>query len=382
MSTARDPRPQARTRVLLVGPLPHPGDVIGGTKVSFGRLAEALRRSPGFEIALVDTARARAGSGAFGRTLADAAALARVGVALLARARRGTVVLVNASSRGLLALGPLAWLACGLRGARLAVRVFGGDLDQVLERAPAPLRALARRTFLRAPLLLLQTRALCQAFGRDAACRWLPTTRDAQPLDPEERAERAPARRFVYVGQLRPEKGLREALAASDALPPEARLELYGPALPGFDPALLEGHPRARHGGVLRPDEVEGVLARCDALVFPSYHPGEGLPGTVVEALQCGLPVVAARWRGLPELVEDGRNGLLVAPRSADELRAALLRLARDGELACELARGARASGELYREARWQPQLEAWLHELARRSPGTPAAAGAEEGPI
>lgn len=358
------------TRVLLVGPLPIAGDVVGGTKVSFARLAAALRRAPGFAVEVLSTSRPRARRGPLGRLLRDALALARVAGALLRRAGRSDVVLLNASARGALFLGPLAWLACRVGRVPLAVRLYGGDLDTVLQAAAWPLRRLAARTFLRAPLLLLQTQGLCAGVGASRSCRWLPTTRELEGRRAEDGGHGRAARRFVYVGQLRPEKGLHEALAASDELPPDARLELYGPTVPGFDPRLVEGHPRARYGGALGPEEVRDVLGRSDVLVFPSYHPGEGLPGVVVEALQVGLPVIAARWRALPELVEDGRNGLLVAPRSIDELRAALLRMAGDGELYRRLARGARESGELFRESRWQPRLEGWLRELAGTARG------------
>jgi len=362
--------PSRPLRLLLVGPLPVAGDVIGGTKVSFAAMVAELRRAPGFEVDVVSTSRARAGHRPWATFLLDALALARVALTLLLRAGRADVLFLTVSSRGALRLGPLAWLAATLHRVPLAVRLWGGDLDLELERTPAPLRALARRTFLRAPLLLLQTQALCDAVPSAPGRRFFPTTRELPPAQPRTRAADG-ARRFVYVGQMRPEKGLREALAASDALPADAVLELHGPPMPGFEACELEGHPRALCRGPLAPEDVPRLLARSDVLVFPSYHPGEGLPGVVVEALQSGLPVVAARWRALPELVRHGENGLLVAPRSVDELRAALLALAADGELVQRLADGAVESGEAFRASRWQPQLERWLRELARTDTGT-----------
>lgn len=95
------------------------------------------------------------------------------------------------------------------------------------------------------------------------------------------------------------------------------------------------------------------VLARMHAahvLVLPSIldRAGrrEGIPVTLMEAMSCGLPVVASRISGIPELVEDGRSGLLAPPADARALADALLRLQASPELRAELGRAARAKVE------------------------------------
>src|SRR5207244_4036973 len=65
----------------------------------------------------------------------------------------------------------------------------------------------------------------------------------------------------------------------------------------------------------------------------------EGLPLTVLEAMACGLPVVATRVGGTPEAVVDGETGLLVSPRSPLQLADALLRVWTDDGLAREMGR-------------------------------------------
>jgi glycosyltransferase involved in cell wall biosynthesis len=358
-------------RLLLVGPLPSDADVIGGTKVSFAALVDELGRSGRFAISVHDTTRRRAGRGPLRPALDDLRQLGGLLWRLARPGRRPDAVLFNTSSGGALLAGPLVWTVCRLRGLPLAVRVFGGDLDRFLERAPAPLRALARRTVLRSELLLLQTRALCERL--DAwNVRQLPTSRDLRRREPFLRAE---ARRFVFVGQLRREKGAAEAVRAAASLPPGASLTLYGPAMPGFDLSPLLADSPCRFGGPLGPGEVQRVLEQHDALVFPSYHGGEGLPGVVVEALQLGLPVIAADWRSIPELVEHEQSGLLVSPRDADGLAAAMARLSRDPGLFQRLRAGAQRAGERHRSDRWTNQLIGWLEELCglpARDPGAP----------
>jgi glycosyltransferase involved in cell wall biosynthesis len=69
----------------------------------------------------------------------------------------------------------------------------------------------------------------------------------------------------------------------------------------------------------------------ADIFVYPSYS--EGMPMAVIEAMASGLPIVASRAGGLPDLVSDGVNGLLVEPGKPDQLAGALNRLISDPDL-------------------------------------------------
>jgi len=66
----------------------------------------------------------------------------------------------------------------------------------------------------------------------------------------------------------------------------------------------------------------------ADVFCLASF--AEGLPVVLMEAMASGIPVVATRITGMPELIDDGRSGLLVAPGRADLLADALAGLARD----------------------------------------------------
>lgn len=355
----------ARRKLFVVGPLPTRGDVIGGTKVSFTNLVRVLGEDPRFDVTVHDIARPLRGLSGPERLVEDARSLLRLLRRLGREGRAHDLVMLNTSAGGALFAGPLVWLATRWLRRPLVVRLFGGDFDLALARAPRLVRALARWTVLRAELVLVQTHGLVEALGATPRLRWWPTTRDLAPSG-DERSPRA--RRFLFLGQMRAEKGVAEALDASDALPHGATLTLHGPAMPGFDPGACGAHPRAEYRGPLAPEAVRAVLDQHDVLVLPSYHDGEGLPGVLIEALQCGLPVIATRWRALPEVVLDGECGLLVAPRSATELAAAMQRLADDEVLLARLRRGALERGARFRGEDWNARLGDWLCELTPRA--------------
>ncbi|MEM1361677.1 MAG: glycosyltransferase [Pseudomonadota bacterium] len=133
---------------------------------------------------------------------------------------------------------------------------------------------------------------------------------------------------LVFVGRLAPVKGLRvliEALTQIDD--PDIRLTIVGDGkerrpLEAMAAPLAE---RVHFTGYLSQDEVAALLATASAFVLPSF--AEGVPVVLMEALAAGIPVIATRITGVPELVEDGDFGFLVPPGDPEALAQAIRRL-------------------------------------------------------
>lgn len=113
------------------------------------------------------------------------------------------------------------------------------------------------------------------------------------------------------------EGGLREAVAARAAALPRVRLL-------GFR------------------DDIPDLLAASDAFALTSHM--EGLGTAVMDAMCCGLPVVATRAGGIPELIEDGADGLLAPVRDATAIAGALSKVLEDALLRQRLGAAARAT--------------------------------------
>jgi glycogen synthase len=103
---------------------------------------------------------------------------------------------------------------------------------------------------------------------------------------------------------------------------------------------------RVRFLGFFAHERLPAALAHADLLVLPSLY--EELGTVLLEAMWAGLPIVASRTGGIPDVIEDGVNGLLVPPGEPEALARAIDRVLADRALAYRLREGARARGKDY----------------------------------
>ena len=192
-------------------------------------------------------------------------------------------------------------------------------------------------------------------FGRAQAMRvvepsyWpkMHVVRCGVPLDRLSRANSVRSgRNVICVGRLSPEKGqtgLLDVFAAIVDRIDNARLVLIGSgpdddglrrrvASLGLDEAVTFAGRRSEA-------ETLAAIAEADVLVVASLM--EGLPIVLMEAMALGTAVVAPRLAGIPELVDDGRTGLLFTPSNWHELELAIERLLTDEELRAQLVENA-----------------------------------------
>jgi glycosyltransferase involved in cell wall biosynthesis len=133
----------------------------------------------------------------------------------------------------------------------------------------------------------------------------------------------------------------------------EAAIDLIGPVVgaPGEEEragieALAARHAVADRVSLLGPVALDQLLPRYrayDIFVLPTL-PGEGVPRVLLEAMAAGLPVVTSRVSGIPSLITDGVNGLLLDVPSAPAVADAVMRIVRDGGLRRRLIAGGYAT--------------------------------------
>jgi len=170
--------------------------------------------------------------------------------------------------------------------------------------------------------------------------------------------------RIGCIGRISPEKGQLEFLRAAVAIHrklPQARFAIYG--APMFSASAAKYADQVRTAAQNLPVEFPGwvidvnaALAELDLLLVPSAG-YEATTRVILEAFAAGVPVIAFRAGGIPEVVEDGRTGFLVASAAEMAERAVAL-LTGDPAVLCAVSQAARASWETkFTVERFQEQI-------------------------
>ena len=154
---------------------------------------------------------------------------------------------------------------------------------------------------------------------------------------------------------------------------PDASLLMIGPDKDGSLAAVraaanrLEVAQRIEFSGGVQKSQVPSMLNRGD--IFINTTTIDNVPVSMLEAMAAGLPVVSTSVGGIPFLLKDGENGLLVMPGDASAMAQAVLQLLRDPGLSARLSRAARATVESFTWDRALPRWEALLISVAAARP-------------
>lgn len=322
-------------RILLVAPLPPP---IGGDTVSSTRLlGSRYWRQADMRIDCINTS---AGSGVklveVKRSWRDPLRALKILCLLLLKLPRADILLIWANSSFICSMGiPVMAIARFMRKPYI-VKVFGAMLPERIE-AYSPRRAGTIKDLLRkADYILPQTGMLednlekITGIDRDRLVRFpnfLPDSYFKIELRKEPFSGSC-----VFVGQIKDEKGVFEILEALKGRD-DLSCEFYGPIVERDRERFLKEISESgncSYAGIIGPGETINTIRRYNLLLLPTRHEGEGYPAVVLEAFVAGTPVISTEWRSIPELVENGKRGILIPVSSPERLLTAIDMLARD----------------------------------------------------
>lgn len=125
------------------------------------------------------------------------------------------------------------------------------------------------------------------------------------------------------------EKGIEDAIDAVRAInaeygKPVVKLDIYGPAEEDYLKYLqkvIAQDSACSYRGVVPANESVEALKDYYALLFPTHWRHEGIPGTIIDALSAGVPVIARRWQYCDEMITDGKTGYVYDFDKPEELK-------------------------------------------------------------
>jgi glycosyltransferase involved in cell wall biosynthesis len=174
--------------------------------------------------------------------------------------------------------------------------------------------------------------------------------------------------KLLYAGTWLDQRGifyLRDALLSLSAQLPGLTMTFAGCGCPPEVITEFFG-PRLAQTIVVRPvvpsGEMHQLFSEHDIFLFPSLM--EGLPSVLLEAMASGMPVITAETCGMPDVVENDFNGLLVPPADALAIEQAVLRLAASAELRQRLGQAAQQTMARYTWKRSALMLEKLLRHI------------------
>lgn len=238
--------------------------------------------------------------------------------------------------------------------AHTILHFHAAGTSQLLLTAPRWARRILRVAY-RAPTLGIRTSTLNPDDATALGARYSTVVANgidvASRVSARTRPDKDAPLRVLFVGLLSESKGvsdLVEALGLLHARGTRLKATLVGRfASPAFERktvarVLALGLTEVlTFPGVLSGSAKDAEYENADVFCYPSYFEAESFGLVVVEAMQFQLPVVAARWRGVAEVVREGDTGFLVEPRDPSAVADRLALLARDSQLRARMgARG------------------------------------------
>jgi glycosyltransferase involved in cell wall biosynthesis len=168
----------------------------------------------------------------------------------------------------------------------------------------------------------------------------------------------------VSVGRLVPAKGMDVVIDACAGVGRPLVIAGRGTELDALQERAAALNADVRFAGFLDRDALGDLYRQASVVVLASQT--EGLPNVVLEAMAHGRPVVATPVGAIPDLIEDGVNGLLIPVGDTEALGSALKRLAGDPEFARRLGSAGRVTAERFAWEHVLPELEAQLERWRR----------------
>ena len=167
--------------------------------------------------------------------------------------------------------------------------------------------------------------------------------RDLTPIPPISKYEDGRIH-FLFFSRITPLKGVSIILSAASILNKEGYehkycIDFYGEVAPEYKDEFYNGINKNKNLSFCKTLQLKDRsnydhLARYHYMLFPTFWPGEGFPGAIIDCYIAGVPIIASNWGYIPEFIEEGMTGRII-PTHNVEMLANVMKEAINGEMNC-----------------------------------------------
>lgn len=240
---------------------------------------------------------------------------------------KSDIVAILPNQNGLKLILPICVLCKKIRKFKLLYPVVGGWLPQYTQK-----NTRIRKYLLSVDKIYVETKAMLSGMQRQGFknVEYAPVFTYRKGVSEPTRVDALrPPYKLCTFSRITPEKGIALAIKAVDRLNEKYGgkkyvLEIYGFLEPSYEKELNSLISRSKYGsikcyGPLEDKNVIATLSKYDAMLFPTYYPGEGFPATLLESMLASTPIIASDWRYNSEIVIPGKNGFLFDLNDGDK---------------------------------------------------------------
>lgn len=268
-------------------------------------------------------------------------------------------VSMHLTANGVVLFGFYICLLCRLLKKPLIFRKFAGSFDLFTDRRGVIYNRIVS-FIMRNSVCLLETNYLVNEFKKrfpESEIHEFANHRNIENSCIEKKLTNRDRIRFIFAGEVKKSKGIMEIIDAVDMLNKNGYTEIfefdvYGHPETESIKKMLNDQEGLKYKGYITNSELMKVLPSYDALVLPTYHEGEGIPGVIIEAMACGLIPIVTDWRSVREAVPE-KIDLMAEIKDPQSLFLALEKFINNAEYYRSYSDEMKAAARYYSTEKW-----------------------------
>jgi glycosyltransferase involved in cell wall biosynthesis len=233
---------------------------------------------------------------------------------------------IHGTAKDYLIIAPVVVFFSKIFNKEISTRKFAGNFNTIFDNYNPIFKNLIKYVLKNSHYNFFETKELVKFFEKfNKNTYWFPNVRDIKQTNFKIKTY---SKKFVFISSVKKTKGIIEIIDTFKELDSSYTIDIYGPIQDDdLTNDKIEISSNIKYYGAIESNIVTETLIKYDILILPTYHEGEGYPGIIIEAFALGIPSISTYWNAIPELIEDGINGLLIKPKNYLDLKNKILEI-------------------------------------------------------